>query len=1183
VLAAPLAGTPLFRHFRVADGLPSSVVYELAEDRDGFVWIGTHDGLARYDGVGFRVYRNDPADPASLAGNEVSALFVDRDDRIWAGGEGSGLNCLDTARRGFRHFRHADGDPDSLAADDVWAITQDAAGALWVGSYSGGLDRLREDGTGFAHLRHVEGDPASLASDTVLSLLPASDGGLWIGTDVGLDRRYPDGRIAHVALDAMRGGDAAPPNVMALLADGERVLAATALGLLKVGADLGVRRMDAGADARRLYGLARDRDDELWIATRHGLVRRTPDGDVAAYTAQPFVPGGLPSGNLFDVLADSAGGLWLATLDGGLAHLPPDWRRFSQFRHLPDGADGLSRGRLTGTALAADGAVWVVGNEGAIERIDPRDGRIEHWAERAGPPDRRLWSVLVDRRGRLWIGQQRGLRRYDPATGAALDFPVDAQRADALPGAPVDLLLEAGDAVWASARGGGLVRIETESGRLVRYAADTASGLRDADVERLALAPDGSLWVAHGKGLDRYDPASGRFAPVPGAPEERVQALAFAADGLWLHRFGALEHYRLAGGRLERRGRIDARDGWPALEAGGLAIDARSRLWVTTPRGLYRVDPATRTVRRFDGSDGLASPEFVDRSLLRRDDGVLVAATLAGLVAFDPRTFEAVPAAPPLVLVSASVRRDGRRIELDPAAPLDLRWDDRDLRLSARALAYAGTNRYQFRLEPLEADWSEAQALGEREYAGLPPGDYRLTARAAQADGPWQVTAPLAAHVAPPPWATSWAKLGYALIAAAIAAGLLLAWRSRIVRRHAYALAEQRRQLAEQASQAKSDFLAHMGHEIRTPMTGVLGMSELLERTPLDERQRGYVAALRRSGEHMLRLVNDALDLARIEAGRIDLCDEPFAPAQLLDEVAASLQPLALVKGIALVARCLPGVPRTLRGDAGRVRQILLNLGGNAVKFTSEGRVTLELDSLPEASLVLRVRDTGPGLDAGQHSRLFQRFSQTEIGRRAGGSGLGLVICRELAEHMGGRIELDSEPGVGSEFRAYLPLPVVDEEAVPADPSGGTPLRRAGGGPLELLLVEDDPTVAEVVGSLLTGLGHRVRHVPNALAALGEIARGDLDAALLDLDLPGMDGIALAGLIRGREAAQAVPCLPLIALTARSDPDSAQAARAAGMDAFLRKPVTAAMLASVLADVAPGPDRTGPDGQPSPD
>jgi CheY-like chemotaxis protein/anti-sigma regulatory factor (Ser/Thr protein kinase) len=342
-------------------------------------------------------------------------------------------------------------------------------------------------------------------------------------------------------------------------------------------------------------------------------------------------------------------------------------------------------------------------------------------------------------------------------------------------------------------------------------------------------------------------------------------------------------------------------------------------------------------------------------------------------------------------------------------------------------------------------------------------------------------------------------------------------------------------------------------------------MSELLLSSPLDPQQRGYTQSIRHAGEHLLHLVNDALDLARIESGRLELQHKPFALSSLLQDLAALMGPLAAQKGLrfTLDNQLPPGLQAT--GDAMRVRQILLNLLSNAVKFTSRGTITLHARGDAELrSLHFEVRDTGPGISQEQQQRLFRRFEQADGARTAaqyGGSGLGLAICRELAHAMQGRIQVESQLGRGTCFGVTLPLPMVVDANAEAD--GETHREDAANmPPLRVLLVEDDATVADVVRGLLSARGHEVVHAGHALAALREISAGDFDVGLLDLDLPGLSGFELAQHLRNQGY-----MLPLLAVTARTDPDLQQQVEAAGIGGFLRKPVTGELLVEAIARV----------------
>lgn len=1177
-----LPPTPLFTVLGTDDGLPSRTVNKLAQDRAGYLWMGTGDGLARFDGVQFRIWQHDPDDPDSLPGNVVETLHVDAQDRIWVGVEGAGISMLAPSRRGFRHFR-AD-DEARFALGDVWAITSTARGELWFGGFGGGLYRYVPETDAVTIFRHDAADPSSLASDHVLSLAVDRDGVLWVGTSVGLQSF--DGIDAFATVQPPAG--VAASMVLSLDADARGGLSiGTRNGLDRL---IGARReaVLAPTDAQLQAGVTaqlRDRRGTRWIATRSGI--SLIDGDTparAVWGAGQAFDQTRPA-SVFDALEDHEGGLWFAVPGTGVLRVAPQWRDFVPLRDGPTARGGLGAKRMRDASEAGDGSLWFVADEGLVERLTP-DGRVERHADMpdTAPPSAVLRAVLaID--GVVWIGAHNSLTRYAPDARRSTHWPA-GETADAPPPGMIDLLRRAPDGtLWLSINGFGLQQRAPDGRVLGTWPAGADTGVAGPDTEDIAFGPDGATWISGEAGLHRYDDGERRFERVAGSPQQRVFGFAFAADGtLWAQRLGALEQFELRQGFLHLRRRVDAGDGFPALEVGGLVIDAAGDLWMTSARGLWHYAPATGHLRRYGRRDGLPNQEFSNNPPLRLRDGAIVAPTMEGVVLFDPATVQPDPAPPRLAIERIDVRRDGRVVTFDADAPIVLRHDDRELHVQARLFSFVDppTHLYRFRLLGYEADWIASGASGERVFSQLPAGAYVLQAEGATAGGAWSAAPQMVTfRVLPAWWATGWAWGAYALALLGVLLASARLYRRRVAHGHAAALAEQQHRLALQASDAKTAFLATMGHEIRTPMTGVLGMTELLLRTPLAPKQREYADAIQRSGDHMLRLVNDALDLARIEAGKLELVRERMDLNLLVRDVAALLAPLAERKALALRVTIDPDAPRWVAGDPLRLRQILLNLGNNAIKFTEEGGVDLQLSAATASgSVELVVRDTGPGLDAEQAARLFRRFEQADgaaTAQRYGGSGLGLAICQELAAAMGGRIDVDSTPGKGSAFLLLLPLCIVDA----ADASGtagdrSRPAEAVGGASVttqavaaHLLLVEDDATVAAVLRGLLESLGHTVIHAPHGLAALAEIDLQAFDAAFVDLDLPGLGGLDLARLLRTRGHT-----LPLIALTARADAQAEPLARAAGMDDFLRKPVSGAQLAAaVVRHCRPAPVR----------
>ena len=1149
---AVTASIPQPRQIGVLDGLPSNRVSALAEDRQGYLWIATRDGLARYDGVGFRVWRVEDG----LRDNFVWTVHVDAQDRVWVGTRRGGLSMLDAERSTFIHYNSTT--HSTIRGDDIWSVLSTGDGAVWFGTADSGLYRLLPDG-GLQAFATEPSNLRSIPSDSVGYLAIDPHGTLWVGTKNGYARwtgRDFDRVVSPESVNAAVSG-------FVFDAAGDLWISALGGSLVRHadGRVEPIPAVDPVTGRPALHMLVEDREGGRWFDTPGGLAREA-NGRIEDVPLFSFTSRGAVRPSWSSAYQDREGGLWFASSDSGLWYLPANWRNFTVMqRRLTDPASPANA-FVRAVASASDGGFWLVGSGGVLDHLDPTTGVIQH----------RLTSVCGERiatsvheasDGAVWIGCARQLVRFDPKSDSVQRWFHDDE-VDPSPPGDVELIGEQGDGtLWIVSELG--IQARNRERRVTEQLLPGDGRGLPLSVRPLHIvsAPDASIWIGTTGGIFRWNNQSRGFELVPGAPQRSVNTIAqYGEDTFWVAGTGVLEEYRWNGTELKLLRAFGRAHGIPLATPGGIAVDDHGIVWVTTVRGLMRFEPATKRIRMYGLLDGLPSQEFSEQQIGVSREGHFSVGTAEGLLLFHPSSVHQREVTPPLVIETLDLRRGDDVVELSASGAVQLLHGDRDLRVVARLLSFtdAHAHHYRFRLQGYESDWVDADTTAERVFPRLEPGDYTLYVEARTEDGAWIALAPIAIHQAPPWWRTGWALMGALLI---LSGGLWragLGYRKRLKQRHDWELAEERREIAEQASRAKTRFLATLGHEVRTPMTGVLGMSELLLDTTLDERQRGYAESIRRAGNHLMGLVNDALDLARIEAGRLDLDPQPFEPARLVQDVVALCEPIARQKSLGFETVIDDSVPAWVHGDAGRIRQVLLNLLGNAIKFTESGQVELRVIGA-DGGLRFLVSDTGPGLSDAQRERLFRRFEQADGARTAsryGGSGLGLAISQELSTAMGGQIEVESTPGVGTRFRICLPLPTVTDPPRQRLDIGHQRITAAVG--LEILLVEDDQTVAEVISGLLQSQGHEVVHVIHGLAALSEVAARSFDLALLDLDLPGIDGLTLAGMLRANGFTQ-----PMVAVTARADADAEAAAREAGFNGFLRKPLTGEMLSDTLA------------------
>jgi signal transduction histidine kinase/ligand-binding sensor domain-containing protein len=1138
----PIVGQSQFRQLDIKDGLPNQLIFSIAQDKQGYIWIGTKDGLARYDGSVFKVFRHIPGDQQSLPSNSVQMVHVDAKNRIWVGVEGFGLLQLNPDTGVFTTkplLPKAEG-----SALDIWAMASDAQGSVWIGTYGKGLFRLKPDGMVQHFLPKV--GALGLPDENVLSLAHDAKGVLWIATSSGVVK-WQDERFIAFNNDLLSS-----KVVISLMPDPKLGMwLGTQSDLNRVSPEGFVDTPDWASQLSNANIMATllESNGARWFVSSRGL-NRLQNNQIEIFNHDA---------NFVTAFQDRDGGFWFGS-EQGLLRQPESWRFFKTYL-ASDSALGLHNKIPSNYQALDDGSVLFVGRQGSIDRFWPKSQTIKHIEFQS--PDAKpkyLSAVLQDTSGQLWIGSRLELMRLKQGAVLADVWNTQSNENPSLLGPAKHMLQTPDGLIWISFYGGGIQARNLDGSVVHSITPKSQQGLKFPDPEQLFIGPDKNLWLVGGEGVLRWSPAQNRFIHVTGSPNERVfSAHLVAPQTLWLGRLGALDAFQWHSAALSKIRTVAGDEGLPAVEVSGIASDPSGALWLTSSRGLMRYDPLLDRIRIFGINDGLISQEFDMQAPYIGGSGHAFALSKGGVVGFNPSEMAAMPVPLRLVIEQISVRRDEDQLFLNRSNTIVLKPEDRDLTIEAILLNFDDVNahRYRSRLSGYDPDWVEMGLSGKRVFSKLPYGDFRLELIATSAEAVWSEPVVLNIKVLPPLWRTWWAYALYILALLTLVWVAMYSNRRRLKRKHQQQLELQEQHLLLKGSEAKSQFLANLGHEIRTPMTGVLGMAELLLAGELQEKPKSQVSAIKKAGEHLLRLMNDALDLSKIEAGQFELDPQTFHLPSMLQDVQSLLSPLAASKNLRFECQIEPDVHQHYLGDSGRIRQILLNLGNNAIKFTSTGFVILKAQRLWPKGLMISVIDSGPGMKQEQQQKLFQRFVQADGVRTAqqyGGSGLGLAISKELALLMDGDIQLSSEPGHGSTFTLNVPLQHI-ENAQHAEIEMLKEANILSIEPKHILLVEDDETILQVISQLLVGYGHKLCGTKNALEALAQTANHRFDLVFCDIDLPGMSGLELAKLWRSQGMRG-----PIVALTARTQADIEQLCREAGMNAFLRKPISGQQL-----------------------
>jgi signal transduction histidine kinase/DNA-binding NarL/FixJ family response regulator/HPt (histidine-containing phosphotransfer) domain-containing protein len=1016
----------------------------------------------------------------------------------------------------------------------VYALLQDRQGYLWLGTGEG---LVRYDGTRFTTFTQKEG----LAEDFVVSLRedPAS-GQLWVG-------HYQGGiSVKKTAFDSFRPAKrSAVPAGLRLPADGAPPVDTAAIGRYQ-----------------RRYHL------------------RLPAGTEAIC-----------------LLEDREGNAWLGTAGQGL------WRHSDRYLRLDytDNWDAAVAPALTTVYHHQQAQAWATSFGNHFFQMKPTTEPQSFGNPRlpALPLGNSSVKVLLARPGQgFWLGTAAGL-------WITSSFEKIATRERRLPaGLNITALAHtAKQGLWVGTADDGIYLLPTDTAQRIRHFT-TANGLLHNTIYALLADHNGRVWVAtHGTGIGAYDPVMDEFAHYRlGSEGLDASALAEDSDGrLWVGTEGQSIYCRQRSGQwqqLTAASKLPSDYTYGILPLPATTSPAGPQLLLAHRQGLTLLDARTQRFTALAAPDNPLVRELLGPvGLTAQPKGHAVAwlTTRAGMLRVDLGAARRLANAHPPGLAFTLAEVDGEPKAVGALGWLSAARHRLNFNFQGISLTSGEPLNYQYRLRGLSDTWSRPSSSGEAQFPSLDAGQYVMQARVRRGStGPWSPVASTAFGIATPFWRTWWFRTFAVLGLAGLVFGVVRAREGslrrtqlvleRTVRERTAELRQQKAQIedinadlvvardaAESSRRAKAQFLANMSHEIRTPMNAVIGLTNLLQATRLTQEQGEYLTAIESSSQNLLVIINDILDSSKMEAGKLTLEQVPFRLPEAVRRLGAMFKFATESKGLFFTVNVADNVPAAVLGDPVRLNQVLVNLAGNAIKFTRQGGVTVSVATVMEAGadghalIRFAVRDTGIGIAQDKLGAIFEDFSQanTSTTREFGGTGLGLSIARNLVQLHGGQLGVASEEGQGSEFFFELPYEVADASAAQPDAHAGllTPFEPA----LRVLVAEDNALNQLVARKTLEAWNVQVVIAENGRLALEAVTETDVpfDAVFMDVQMPEMDGYEAARQIRRHfpDASQ----LPIIGLTASVLPEDRALGLAAGMNDTLAKPFEPAVLYARLA------------------
>jgi len=1135
-----------FEYLSSKDGLAQNHVFDIFQDKDGFIWFSTMGGLSKYDGFNFTNFVYNDTDSTSISSNFVKRFLQDSKGRCWVTTT-DGFNYMDRITGKFKRWYHDPSDSNSLGDNYLHDLKEDAEGRLWI-VHNRGVDRFDPETGVFHHFFHDSFGAGRYSGSIVFD----DNGYIWVlGTKGVFVVNHEEQCLEFYGV----------PDI----------------------------QLDVQLEGRSIFI---DSEKNIWVGFNRGLFLMNPeDGTFELIPSFPLENGircidEYPLG--FLAIGTSGSGLVVYSLSTNQV--------VNVFDYQPDNPEGISSNWIYSLFVDRDDNLWM-GLFYGINRINPAAQRFNLWANAPGINNLKNFTLLVhaDKKGGYWINTMEGLyykSSYYSNSKKMFGAPVFTNGF-------IDIKSFAEDRVgniYFSVTLSGLFKYDPKSDQLEKIAGldrlgsgsaysmalnplDSTSliisrpsglliyntqtkdttwirpsmldkSLANDNIGRCAISNNGMVYFVNSNFLCTYDISKGQLTLNRIPFSDRFTASAIRPNGTEIWIAGLEGVFLLNTKSNEWKKFINPLD-QSKLKGYGLQIDFFGKVWVINGDMIFVIDEDREQIRRYRSKTAFTNG--IGTKGLREE--IIFGGTNGTLFIF-PEDFKEDTIPPTVVFAGMSLSNKPFDFGVQPefVKEINLTYNDKAFTLNFASNHFINRNgiTYVYQLVGFDIDWVDAGSGRTATYTNLKPGRYVFKVKATTEDGVVsKENLQIPIYISAPFYMTT------AFKAFVVVLLFLLIYLYYSINRRAISLARQK-ELAEQNAKYKSMFLANMSHEIRTPMNAIIGLNRLLQDTDLSIKQKEYVDAVQASSENLLWIINDILDQSKIESGSYSIVSKPFQLPIVLNQLRTLFEYKAREKGLDFMIETNALIPEWLKGDQVRLFQILTNLLGNSLKFTENGFISLTVDikhqSNKSALLLFTVKDSGKGIPTEDLGNIFDSFMQVEEDELPGtkGTGLGLSIVKELVTQLLGSVKVTSQIGKGSSFEVVLPFELVESQV---EVLKGLDTYDIPEG-LAVLLVEDTPFNQLLAKELLHKYikNVKIQMAENGLIALEKINQSKFDIVLMDVKMPVMDGLEATQRIRKSDI-QTIREVVILGLTANAIPEQIQLCIDIGMNDCITKPI----------------------------